>query len=126
MLNPEESFSIPEARSIALPADDRRRLQLLAGPPESRFLRSGYVKLTPGESVGSHSTHEGEELIIPISGQGELAIMGSTRLSLRLGLMAYIPPGTEHDVINTGKDVLEYVYVVASPGLTEERKNQEE
>jgi mannose-6-phosphate isomerase-like protein (cupin superfamily) len=29
--------------------------------------------------------------------------------------MAYIPPGTEHDVINTGKDVLEYVYVVASP-----------
>ena len=65
MLNPEESFSIPEARSIALPADDRQRVQLLAGPPESRFLRSGYVKLTPGESVGSHSTHEGEEVDHP-------------------------------------------------------------
>ena len=67
-----------------------------------------------------------KKLIIPISGQGELTIMGSTRLSLRLGLMAYIPPGTEHDVINTGKDVMEYVYVVARPGLTEEQKNQEE
>jgi quercetin dioxygenase-like cupin family protein len=115
MLNPEDSFSIPKARSIAIPTDDRQRVQLLAGPPESCFLRSGYVKLLTGEAVGLHSTHEGEEVIIPISGQGELAIMGSTRLSLHPGLMAYIPPGTEHNVINTGKDVLEYVYVVASP-----------
>jgi quercetin dioxygenase-like cupin family protein len=119
-LNPDDSLPNPKARSIAFPTDDRQRVQLLAGPPESRFLRSGYVKLLTGEAVGLHSTHEGEEVIIPISGQGELAIMGSTRLSLHPGLMAYIPPGTEHDVINTGDAALVYVYVVTRPELAAE------
>jgi quercetin dioxygenase-like cupin family protein len=112
-ISPKDTLSFPKARLIPLPADDRKRVQLLKGPPESCFLRSGYVKLTPGEAVGLHNTREGEEVIIPFSGQGDLKIRGSTQLSLHPGLMAYIPPGTEHDVINTGKDVLEYVYFVA-------------
>jgi quercetin dioxygenase-like cupin family protein len=111
--NPENSFPNPKARSITFPTDDRKRVQLLAGSPESYFLKSGYVRLSPGESIGLHSTSEGEEIILPISGEGEVRYPGADPLRVSPGSMIYNPPQTEHDVINTGEDVLEYIYIVA-------------
>ncbi len=51
-LNPDDSLPIPKARSIAFPTDDRHRVNLLSGPPETWFLKFGYVKLSLGESIG--------------------------------------------------------------------------
>ena len=51
-LNPDDSLPIPKERSIAFPTDNRHRVNLLPGPPETRFLKSGFVKLSPGESIG--------------------------------------------------------------------------
>ncbi len=86
---------------------------VLRGPPATVGLRSGYVVLTPGTSVGRHSTEEYEELIVVLGGVGELRLTGQSPLALREGTVAYSPPHTEHDVFNTGKVPLRYLYVVA-------------
>jgi len=88
---------------------------VLAGPPATVGLRSGYVVLAPGASVGRHSTERNEELIVVLSGVGELRLTGQSALALREGTVAYNPPHTEHDVLNTGTAPLRYLYVVA-PG----------
>ncbi len=116
MTNPEIT-GVP--RTIPFPFDPGTITTRLVGPPEASNLKSGYVRLMPGEAVGLHSTREGEELIIPISGEGELVTPASAGLPLRTGMVAYNPPGTVHDVINTGNEILTYVYVVARPEQTE-------
>jgi quercetin dioxygenase-like cupin family protein len=112
-LKPDDSLPNLKARLVSFPTDDRHRVSLLSGPPETRFLRSGYVKLSPGESIGFHSTHASEEIIIPISGEGEIRFPGTETLRVSPGSMIYNPPETEHCVINTGEGVLEYIYIVA-------------
>jgi quercetin dioxygenase-like cupin family protein len=86
---------------------------VLTGPPTTVGLRSGYVVLAPGTSVGRHSTERYEELIVVLSGAGELSLTGRSPLPLREGTVAYSPPHTEHDVLNTGAVPLRYLYIVA-------------
>jgi hypothetical protein len=38
---------------------NKRYQSLLAGPPQTRGMRSGYVVLRPGESVGEHTRQKG-------------------------------------------------------------------
>jgi quercetin dioxygenase-like cupin family protein len=117
-LNPDDSLPNFKARSIAFPKEDRHRVSLLSGPPETLFLKSGYVKLSPGESIGLHSTNGGEEVILPVSGEGEVRYPGKDPLRVSPGSMIYNPPETVHDVINTGAGVLEYIYIVAKSQFT--------
>ena len=86
---------------------------VLSGPPASVGLRSGYVVLAAGTSVGRHSTERYEEVIVVLGGAGELRLTGHPPLALREGTVAYSPPDTEHDVLNTGTVPLRYLYVVA-------------
>ncbi len=76
-------------------------------------MRTGRVILAPGKSIGAHSTRENEEVLVILEGQGEMRIKGGNILKLSKGVIAYCPPGTEHDVFNTGTNLLRYVYVVA-------------
>jgi len=48
-----------------------------------------------------------------LHGQGDVLIEAQEKQSFNAPALAYIPPGTRHNVSNTGKDILEYVYVVA-------------
>ena len=86
---------------------------VLTGPPSTVGLRSGYVVLAPGTAVGPHSTEQYEELIVVLGGAGELRLTNQPPLALREGTVAYSPPHTEHDVMNTGTVPLRYLYVVA-------------
>jgi quercetin dioxygenase-like cupin family protein len=86
---------------------------LLKGPPETATMRSGSVILLPTQSVGKHSTGENEEAIVVLAGKGEMRLADGTALRLERDFVAYCPPATEHDVVNTGEDLLRYVYVVA-------------
>jgi mannose-6-phosphate isomerase-like protein (cupin superfamily) len=76
-------------------------------------MRSGFVRLKPGATVGWHTTGKNEEALVILHGQGEAFIDGQAKQTLVAPGFAYIPPGTRHNVSNTGKDLLEYVYVVA-------------
>ncbi len=87
--------------------------RILGGPPETVTMRSGYVALQPGDSVGKHSTDAFEEMVIVLDGEGEMILGDGTVMPLKPYTIAYCPPATEHDVRNTGSGFLRYIYVVA-------------
>jgi mannose-6-phosphate isomerase-like protein (cupin superfamily) len=76
-------------------------------------MRSGFVRLKPNETIGWHTTGQNEEALVILRGQGEALIEGQPKLTLAAPGLAYVPPGSRHNVANTGKEPLEYVYVVA-------------
>ncbi len=76
-------------------------------------LHSGLVTLEAGKDVGSHNTETYEELIIILDGEGELEIGSTDRYKIAAGQAAFNPPKTQHNMINTGKTPLRYIYVVA-------------
>jgi mannose-6-phosphate isomerase-like protein (cupin superfamily) len=89
--------------------------KVLAGPPQTVSMESGLVVLAPAKSVGRHSTKSYEEAVIVIAGTGEMRIAGGQTLRLKPNVVAYCPPLTEHDVVNTGSVPLRYLYVIAKP-----------
>lgn len=114
-MNPQLTPS-PITAPIQIPLSDANvcHKSLLAGPPQTRFLRSGQITLAPGDSVSLHTTQEGEELIIPLSGSGQLTGPEMEPLPVEPGSVLYNPPRTWHKVSNTGVEPLIYVYVYAS------------
>ena len=87
--------------------------KLLSGEPQTCGMRSGRVYLAPGQACGRHSTKDREELLVFLSGQGELIIDEKDSFQIGRGKVSYIPKQTIHDVKNTGTDPLIYVYCVA-------------
>ena len=79
----------------------------------ARRMRAGMVTLGQGEECGRHGTEDYEELLVILEGRGEAELEGYGALALEAGQVAYIPPGTFHNVHNRGDGVLRYVYVVA-------------
>jgi mannose-6-phosphate isomerase-like protein (cupin superfamily) len=77
-------------------------------------MRSGKVYLAPGKACGQHSTKDREELLVFLSGSGEVLIGENETFQVGQGKVCYIPPQTPHDVRNTGEEPLVYVYCVAS------------
>jgi len=86
---------------------------LLKGVPQTAGMRSGFVRLKPGESVGWHSTAQNEESLIILRGTGDALIEGQAKHAFSAVQSLYMPPATRHNVENTGREVLEYIYVVA-------------
>ena len=104
-------MSDPKPFVLALPPTEEYIEILSAG--KSVALHSGRVLLLPGKDCGRHTTGHHEELIVVLSGEGELEVTGIGRTKIRSGMVAYNPPQTEHNVINTGKEPLAYIYIVA-------------
>jgi mannose-6-phosphate isomerase-like protein (cupin superfamily) len=86
---------------------------LLKGAPQTAGMRSGYVRLKPGETVGWHTTGKNEESLVILSGRGEARLEGQPARAFSAPALVYIPPALKHNVANTGNGILEYVYVVA-------------
>ena len=94
--------------------NDRPEYQrVLEGAPQTKGMRSGRVYLEPGTACGQHSTKQHEELLVFLTGRGELLIDDHDRFAVGAGKTAYIPPDTIHDVRNTGGAPLAYIYCVA-------------
>jgi len=86
---------------------------LLQGWPQTVGMRSGFVRLKSGETVGWHTTAQHEEALVILRGRGEARIEGQPALPFTAPRLLYFPPATRHNVANTGNELLEYVYVVA-------------
>ncbi|HMU60474.1 MAG TPA: cupin domain-containing protein [Gemmatimonadales bacterium] len=112
-LSAQEAAGKPVPRVVQLDATADGYTRVLGGPPETVTMRSGQVVLAPGATVGEHSTEVYEEVVIVLSGSGEMRIAGGATFLLTPGSVAYCPPQTTHDVVNTGADPLRYLYVVA-------------
>ena len=76
-------------------------------------MRSGAVFLKPGQTVGKHNTEDNEELLIVLEGEGSLILSENRQQEMQVDTVQYIPPDTEHNVINTGSSILRYIYVTA-------------
>lgn len=77
-------------------------------------LRSGCVILKENESIGEHNTGESEEIIIILSGKGELLIDKSKKWDFEKDTALYIPPNTTHDVRNGGGGLLKYIFITST------------
>ena len=104
----------PRPKVVELDSGGKDYLQVLGGPPESVTMKSGLVVLAPNKSVGKHSTGQHEELLVVLEGQGEMSFKDGSKLDVKANHCRLLPPETEHNVTNTGRSVLRYVYVVAS------------
>lgn len=90
---------------------------LLEGTPQTAGMRSGLVQLQAGATVGWHTTGSNEEALVILQGQGEALVDGQAKQSFVAPAFVYIPPTTRHNVTNTGKELLKYVYVIAPAKL---------
>jgi len=100
----------PFVRQLEDPCDYH---MLLTGKPQTYGMRSGRVRLAPGQSIGRHTTKSNEELLVFLSGSGVAQIGEDIRLRVGAGKVAYIPPQSSHDIVNTGTGPLVYVFCVA-------------
>ena len=104
----------PQPQPLTLPLEcPGGDCPLLRGTPQTAGMRSGFVRLKPGETVGWHTTGKNEESLVVLRGRGEARIEGQPPRAFIAPALAYIPPVTRHNVANTGDELLEYVYVVA-------------
>ena|SRR5208283_1746468 len=104
----------PSPQPLAIPLQcESAECPLLTGAPRTAGMRSGLVRLDPGQSVGWHSTRRNEESLVILRGEGTALLDGHPARTFAAPHFLYIPPGTRHNVENTGHDLLEYVYVVA-------------
>ena len=85
----------------------------LLKPPRTVIMRSGLVRLKPGEDVGLHSTKQNEEMLVILEGQGQVEFEGQAALKVSGGQVAYVPPETRHNVRNTGSVPLKYIFIVS-------------
>jgi mannose-6-phosphate isomerase-like protein (cupin superfamily) len=86
---------------------------LLKGVPQTAGMRSSFVRLKPRAAVGWHTTGKNEETLVILLGQGNALVDGQASRPFVAPAIVYFPPATRHNVENTGKELLEYVYVVA-------------
>ena len=98
--------------SAILPSDEKKYTELLK-PPRTVTMRSGFVRLDPGQDVGLHSTKQNEEMLVILEGQGEVELEGHPSLKISGGQVAYVPPMTTHNVRNTGIAPLKYIFIVS-------------
>ena len=91
----------------------QRFLRLIGDSKKLRGLRSGYVILKPKESIGEQNTGSCEEVITVINGSGLVAYGNKSSIKIKKGAFIYIGPQMPHNVINTSKVLLKYIYTAA-------------
>ena len=85
--------------------------QSLLKPPETHGLHSGRVYLKPQADCGRHNTGAQEETLIFLFGKGQAVIEDKT-FPVGEGKVVYIPPNTEHNIVNNSEKPLCYIYCV--------------
>ena len=76
-------------------------------------MHSGRVWLEAGGQCGVHNTNDKEEMLVFLGGRGVAKIKGQDDMKVGAGKVAYIPPKTEHNIVNTGDEPLVYVFCVS-------------
>ncbi|MFC1624385.1 cupin domain-containing protein [Candidatus Omnitrophota bacterium] len=91
-----------------------KRYQRLFSKDSGSFgIKSGHVILKPGENIGEHTTGEREEMVVILKGKGEARIAKENILKIKGNSALHIPPETPHDIKNTGRGTLEYIFITS-------------
>jgi len=70
----------------------------------------GVIRFLPGESLGAHKHEKVEETFYFTGGSGVLFVEG-LEYDVAPGLAFRIEPGESHDIMNTGSEPLEAVFI---------------
>ncbi|MCI0499626.1 MAG: cupin domain-containing protein [Planctomycetales bacterium] len=89
--------------------------RLISGAPVTHGMKVGRVYLEPGAECGVHSTEDKEETLVFLAGKG-IALAAGEKLAVGKGKVCYIPPRTEHNILNTSDEPLVYIFCVAPAG----------
>ena len=103
--------SHPRPKIITFNPDSSTYKCLFDGIKDSVAFYSGVVTVAPGESCGTHNTEIYEEMIILLKGVCQLKITGHEDVLLNYGKIAFIPPQTEHNMVNPGPEEAKYIYI---------------
>ncbi len=77
---------------------------------DAKYLRGRVEIKKPGEETGAHVTEGREEVIIVLEGTATFDY-GKAVIKVRAGYSLFIGEGVPHNVRNTGRGPLRYVYV---------------
>lgn len=77
-------------------------------------IKSGHVILQEDEEISEHSTNDMEEALVILKGKGQLTVNKKENLDFGDNTVLYVPPDTIHNVKNTGKGILEYIFITSN------------
>ncbi len=86
--------------------------RLLDDKTQTHGMKAGRVYLEPSHDCHEHSTEAREEMLVILSGQGQVLLRDQDPMLVSQGKVAYIPPHTLHNVQNTGSEPLIYIFCV--------------
>ncbi|MCP4452500.1 MAG: cupin domain-containing protein [Planctomycetes bacterium] len=92
--------------------------RLLDDKTQTHGMKAGRVYLEPNHDCHEHSTEAREEMLVFLSGQGQVLLRDQNPMAVGVGKVAYIPPHTLHNVQNTGEEPLEYIFCVVPADMS--------
>ena len=84
-------------------------------------LAVGVNETLPGSQVPEHEHNVEEEVMLFVAGRG-VFVTEDQEIPLEPGVCVYNPPGGKHKILNTGDEVLRFVWIYA-PQLPSHRKD---
>jgi mannose-6-phosphate isomerase-like protein (cupin superfamily) len=90
-----------------------------AGDLGSRNLTITWVDVPPGAEQRSHSHEESEQVYVIVRGRGRMQVAGDVE-DVEEGDLVFIPPATDHGIVNDGSESLVYVSAASPPVSMEE------
>jgi mannose-6-phosphate isomerase-like protein (cupin superfamily) len=103
--------------------EERGRLRshflLDAGDLGARNLSVTWVDVPPGAEQRLHSHEDSEQVYVIVRGQGRMHLAGDEE-DVGEGDLVFIPPATDHGIVNDGTETLVYVSAASPPVSMEE------
>lgn len=88
----------------------------------SQNLAMGVNETQVGGKVPKHKHDSEEEVMYFLQGKGQF-ITEDEVIELKPGICIYNPPGSSHEIINTGDEILKFIWIY-SPQLNSHRLNK--
>lgn len=105
------------------PVEERHRLRshilMDAGELGSRQLSVTWVEVPEGAEQRAHSHEDAEQVYVIVRGNGTMTVAGDQE-RVSEGDLIFIPPATDHAIVNDGDQPLAYVSVHSPPVSVEE------
>ena len=95
-----------------------------AGDLGSRNMTVTWVDVPPGTEQRAHSHPDAEQVYVIVRGRGRMSIAGDTE-EVAEGDLVFIPPATQHGIVNDGAETLVYISAASPPVSMEELYREE-
>lgn len=90
-----------------------------AGDLGARNLSVTWVDVPPGAEQRLHSHEDSEQVYVVVRGRGRMNVAGDEE-DVGEGDLVFIPPATDHGIVNDGNETLVYVSAASPPVSIEE------